>query len=199
MRRPMALLCVAIAVGGSTACGASATSATPAGERLAARIAPTAGDLGPTWKQQSGVIRVPSACPLPRATGCAFRAFALSGDPAAIPGTTAVVQVFPTTADAASMYTVAKSRLTATRTIDHGPVRETITLRTEESRAIDGGHATLLAYRLAMTAPKRVAGTLESILIQEGRGELLLIYKPATTVAFVATARRLALRMQPAR
>jgi hypothetical protein len=199
IRSTVALACVATALGGLTACGVSSTSTTPSDQRLAARIAPTAADLGATWKQRSGVVRVPSSCPLRHATACSFRFFARSGDPAAIPGTTAVAQVFGTSADAAAAYTIAKTRLMAPQTIHLGPVRERISLQSEASRAIGGAQVTLLADRIAMTAPDRLAATRRTILIREGRGVLILIYKPGATVPFTATARRLALRMRPAR
>ena len=191
----LSVFMVALSMAVLAACGSAAQT----DQRLAARIAPTAGDLGPIWKQRSGVIRVPSSCPLPRATGCSFRAFSISRDPNAIPGTTAVAQLFPTRADAASAYTLTKTRLTAPQSINRGSIRATITLQSKASRAIGGSHATLFVDRIAMTAPKRVAGTQRTILIQEGRGEVLLIYKPGATVPFTATTRRLALRMQPAR
>jgi hypothetical protein len=182
-------------------CAASAAPLTrPRDEQLAAQIAPTAGDLGARYRRESAAeVHAPHlSCPA-RTTGCARRFFALPDDPHGIASAIALVEISATPAQARSAYRTAMQSLSRKRNAGAGGVQQTISLRSEAHLSPRGAQATLLVIRLAQTAPARMTETSRSILLLEGRAQLLISYKAGRTVGFAATARRLAARMQPAR
>lgn len=196
------MLSVSAALALVCGCGSAAGSLRPQDQRLAARIAPRAVDLGPAWRERSAVqvhARVRGCRALPQVTGCAFRFFALPDDPRPIPSADAIVQIFPSSKAAAAAYAVARHGLAATRTIGAAGVHETISLVSQSTLALGTAHATLIVDRVVLKAYGRHTGLMRSILMQEGRAELLIAYKTGRTADFPVTAPRLALRMRPAR
>jgi hypothetical protein len=185
-----------------SACGSSAVPKRPGDERLARRIAPTAADLGPRWRHESSASAHARRAPCPkRTTGCVWRFFVLPGDPAVIPSAAALVQVFASAAEARSAYTSAKRTLSTTRTIDNDKARvqEIISLHSEANLVVGGAHAALLVFSVKVTAPVRMTETSRAILVQEGRAQLSVTFKAGRTTPFPTTARRLAVRIRPAR
>lgn len=193
------LLFVALGCG-SGARPSEAASTRSVDKRLAGRVSPTAADLGAPWKRRSAAqVHDRGGCVLLlHASACATRFFALPGAPPSSWGASAIVYVFPNASRAAQDYTTTAQGLSATRTIDSNGVHETISLRARSSIASDGAHATLFVYRVAMTSPRRLNGSERTILMREGRAELVLTYTTGRPVAFKDTARRLAARMRPA-
>jgi hypothetical protein len=184
----------------ASACGAPAAAPRPRDQSLASRIAPTPADLGPGWKLRgTAAVRGRSdRCHLIRqAIGCASRFFALPGDPPQTPGAYATVELFASTRTARSSYMAERTRATAPR--PGGSGAEKISLLAESTVSLRGARATLVVSRIVEKAPRSLRALERVILIQEGRGELVLIYKPGRRVAFTATARRIARRMRPAR
>jgi hypothetical protein len=169
-------------------------------QRLAARIAPAAADLGAGYRRDSAaeVHAASLSCP-PVTTGCAWRFFALTDDPPRIASASALVEVFATAAQARAAYATGMRSLSRSRTTSARGVRQTMSLRSEAHLSPGGARATLLVFRLTVTKPVRMTTTSRSILLLDGRAQLLVSYKPGRTVRFAATARRLVARMQPAR
>jgi len=184
-------------------CGGGSSALRPADQRLAARVAPTAADLGPTMRLVGSFKRsqLRTACPAP-VTGCAIRAFELRRNNAA--GVLAFVEVFATASAANSDYEQATRRYSATETRPAVDTTMQLSLQAKEDLAIGHGHATLLLRRwkpdrvsqhnTVIQEPKYV----RTILIREGRAVVILSPQPAGLLRFAATAQTLATRMRPA-
>jgi hypothetical protein len=183
------------------ACGSSSgASQRPDDSRLARQVSPKAGDLGSNWRQESAATAHARKGPCAlHATSCVWRFFVLPGDPPVIPSATSLAQIFDSVAAAHSAYTRAKRSLSTTRTIDTAGIQQTVALRSEKNLAVGGAHAALLVFVVKETSPIRLTRTSRSILVREGRAELLIALKQDRTIPFAATARRLAARLRPAR
>jgi hypothetical protein len=179
--------------------GSSAASQSPGDLRLAKRIAPIAADLGSKWRRESSAAAHARSVTCPQGTtACTYRFFVLPGDPAAVPRGTALVQMFASAARARSAYTAARRKASLTRKIDNSGMQQTISLRSQQSFAAGGGHATLLVFSIKVTSPVHMTEISREILLQQGRGLLDLTLKPGRTVPFTRTTQRLIARMQPA-
>ncbi len=196
--RKIVVLGTALVMALSVCAASAAPLAQPRDERLAARTAPTAGDLGVRYRRESAaeVHAARLSCPA-RTTGCAWRFFALPDDPHGIASATALVEVCATAAQARSAYGTAMRSLSRKRKVSAAGIQQTISLRSEAHLSPGGAQATLLVFRLTQTAPARMTETSRSILVLEGRAQLFVSYKVGRTVDFAATARRPAARMQP--
>ncbi|HVU76411.1 MAG TPA: hypothetical protein VHC67_02425 [Gaiellaceae bacterium] len=176
----------------------AAASTRPRDQQLAARIAPTAADLGAGYRRESPaqVHAKGLACPA-GSTGCAWRFFALPSDPPGIAGAVAAADVFATAAAARSAYETALQNLRRTRHAGAAGARETISLRSEAHRSAGGVPATLLVFRVTATGGAPFDESYRVIVLLDGRAEVSVSFKLGRTVAFAATARRLAARLRP--
>jgi len=186
---------LALALSASAFAGVTASG----DQTLADRVAPIASDLGSGYEQKSAATVHAHAvsCPAP-ATACTLRYFALPSDPPAVASAIAFGEVFATAARAAAADNGAEANLSKTRIISKAGIQETISLRSKANFAANGAHATLFVLLAKVTKPRRLTETFRSILVLEGRAQLVITYKAGRNAQFVETARRLIARMRPA-
>jgi hypothetical protein len=176
-----------------SACGSGRVQRSPADQKLAARIAPVAADLGPTWVEVH-VQGQPRQCG-PSQSACLWRSYGTSRNQ--LPLALAAVDIYPSAAAAGSAFKDYGRNLTRVKDMPV-PTPGTVITASFVSRTpltAPGGRAALVRLRDRFEKPKRMSPVFNYLFLTRGRAFILLSLGSDPNVEFNSTARSIALRI----